>query len=231
MDHALQSTYAAVNRVLVNAAGQLFRPDSAGAFAPPAGLLPMFYWKYLGRLGRHHEPRRTNRARPYSSDYELERISRTTLGAMRAVIQVASSASVTVDDQVVGELPRPGLMILLGVHVDDSEAEADVLVDKIVNLRILGDEESAIDLNAPVLVISQFTLNADVRKGRRPSWSKAARPEQSEPLYEYFVTRVREHGVEVHTGQFGAMMDVGLVNSGPFTLVIDSDDLAAPRRG
>lgn len=150
---------------------------------------------------------------------------------MRAVIQVVSSASVTVENQVVGQLPRPGLMILLGVHVDDSQAQADALVDKIVHLRILGDEQSAIELEAPVMVVSQFTLNADVRKGRRPSWSKAARPEQSEPLYEYFVQRVRDHGLEVVTGQFGAMMDVSLVNTGPFTLVIDSDDLAAPRRG
>lgn len=150
---------------------------------------------------------------------------------MRAVIQVVSSASVTVENQVVGQLPRPGLMILLGVHVDDSQTQADALVDKIVHLRILGDEQSAIELEAPVMVVSQFTLNADVRKGRRPSWSKASRPEQSEPLYEYFVQRVRDHGLEVVTGQFGAMMDVSLVNTGPFTLVIDSDDLAAPRRG
>lgn len=150
---------------------------------------------------------------------------------MRAVIQVVSSASVTVEDQVVGQLQRPGLMILLGVHVDDTQTQADALVDKIVNLRILGDEQSALELQAPVMVVSQFTLNADVRKGRRPSWSKAARPEQSEPLYEYFVQRVRDHGLEVVTGQFGAMMDVSLVNTGPFTLVIDSDDLAAPRRG
>lgn len=150
---------------------------------------------------------------------------------MRAVIQVVSSASVTVENQVVGQLQRPGLMILLGVHVDDSQTQADALVDKIVHLRILGDEQSAIELEAPVMVVSQFTLNADVRKGRRPSWSKAARPEQSEPLYEYFVQRVRDHGLEVVTGQFGAMMDVSLVNTGPFTLVIDSDDLAAPRRG
>ena len=150
---------------------------------------------------------------------------------MRAVIQVVSSASVTVEEQVVGQLPRPGLMILLGVHVDDTQTQADALVDKIVNLRILGDEQSALELQAPVMVVSQFTLNADVRKGRRPSWSKAARPEQSEPLYEYFVQRVRDQGLEVVTGQFGAMMDVSLVNTGPFTLVIDSDDLAAPRRG
>ncbi|GAA2034249.1 D-aminoacyl-tRNA deacylase [Yaniella flava] len=150
---------------------------------------------------------------------------------MRAVIQVVTSASVTVDEKVVGELPRPGLMILLGVHVHDGEEQADVLVNKIVHLRILDDEQSAVDLNAPIMVVSQFTLNADVRKGRRPSWSKAARPEHSEPLYEYFVAKIREQGLEVVTGEFGAMMDVALVNSGPFTLVIDSDDLAAPRRG
>ncbi|MDR7347241.1 D-tyrosyl-tRNA(Tyr) deacylase [Enteractinococcus fodinae] len=144
---------------------------------------------------------------------------------------MVSSASVTVEEQVVGQLPRPGLMILLGVHVDDTQTQADALVDKIVNLRILGDEQSALELQAPVMVVSQFTLNADVRKGRRPSWSKAARPEQSEPLYEYFLQRVRDQGLEVVTGQFGARMDVALVNTGPFTLVIDSDDLAAPRRG
>lgn len=150
---------------------------------------------------------------------------------MRAVIQVVSSASVTVDEQTVGQLSGPGLMILLGVNVDDGPEQADALVDKILNLRILGDEESVLELNAPVLVVSQFTLYADVRKGRRPSWSKAARPEQSEPLYEYFVEKVRDQGLEVATGQFGAMMDVALVNTGPFTLVIDSDDLAKPRRG
>ena len=150
---------------------------------------------------------------------------------MRAVIQVVSSASVYVENQVVGQLPRPGLMILLGVHVDDSQQQADALVDKIVNLRILGEEQSALELNAPVMVVSQFTLYADVRKGRRPSWSKAARPEQSEPLYEYFVERVRAQGLEVATGEFGARMDVSLVNTGPFTIVIDSDELAVPRRG
>jgi len=150
---------------------------------------------------------------------------------MRAVIQVVSSASVTVEERAVGEISGPGLLILLGVTVDDGPEQADALVQKIVNLRILGDEQSALELNAPVLVVSQFTLYADVRKGRRPSWSKAARPEQSEPLYEYFVERIRDQGLDVATGEFGAMMDVALVNSGPFTLVIDSDDLAAPRRG
>lgn len=150
---------------------------------------------------------------------------------MRAVIQVVSSANVTVEERAVGEISGPGLLILLGVTVDDGPEQADALVQKIVNLRILGDEQSALELNAPVLVVSQFTLYADVRKGRRPSWSKAARPEQSEPLYEYFVERIRDQGLDVATGEFGAMMDVALVNSGPFTLVIDSDDLAAPRRG
>ena len=150
---------------------------------------------------------------------------------MRAVIQVVSSASVTVEERAVGEISGPGLLILLGVTVDDGPEQADALVQKIVILRILGDEQSALELNTPVLVVSQFTLYADVRKGRRPSWSKAARPEQSEPLYEYFVERIRDQGLDVATGEFGAMMDVALVNSGPFTLVIDSDDLAAPRRG
>ncbi len=149
---------------------------------------------------------------------------------MRAVIQVVSSASVTVDKQTVGQLSGPGLMILLGVNSNDGPEQADALVEKILNLRILGDEQSALELRAPVLVVSQFTLYADVRKGRRPSWSKAARPEQSEPLYEYFVAKVREQGLEVATGEFGAMMDVALVNTGPFTLVIDSDELATPRR-
>lgn len=159
------------------------------------------------------------------------RIEPATLGDMRAVIQVVSSASVSVENQIVGQLPRPGLMILLGVHVDDTEEQADALVNKIVNLRILEDEQSALDVQAPALVVSQFTLYADVRKGRRPSWSKAARPEQSEPLYEYFVDQLRQQGLEVATGQFGAMMDVSLVNTGPFTIVVDSDELAAPRRG
>lgn len=153
-----------------------------------------------------------------------------TLGAMRAVIQVVSSASVSVDHQTVGEIAGPGLVILLGVHIDDGQEQADALVQKIMHFRILDNEQSAVDLNAPVLVVSQFTLYADVRKGRRPSWSKAARPEQSEPLYEYFVKKVREQGLEVATGQFGAMMDVSLVNTGPFTIVVDSDDLAKPRR-
>lgn len=153
-----------------------------------------------------------------------------TLEAMRAVIQVVSSASVSVSDRVVSQLPRPGLMILLGVRVGDTEEQADALVNKIAHLRILDNERSALDLNAPVLVVSQFTLYADVRKGRRPSWSQAARPEQSEPLYEYVVERLRQEGLEVATGQFGAMMDVSLVNTGPFTIILDTDELAAPRR-
>lgn len=150
---------------------------------------------------------------------------------MRAVLQVVSQASVSVDDRVIGQISGPGLMILLGVNVDDTQHEADRLIQKILNLRILGDEQSALDLTAEILVVSQFTLYADVRKGRRPSWSRAARPEHSEPLYEYFVTKIRDHGLTVATGQFGALMDVSLTNIGPMTLVIDSDDLAAPRRG
>lgn len=150
---------------------------------------------------------------------------------MRAVIQVVSQASVSVQEQVIGEIREHGLLVLLGVHADDTKQQADTLLQKLLNLRILGDEQSVLDINAPILVVSQFTLYADVRKGRRPSWSKAARPEHSEPLYEYFVAQARNQGLQVETGKFGAMMDVSLTNTGPFTLVVDTDDLAAPRRG
>lgn len=178
---------------------------------------------------RHHDLRKTNLAHLHSNHYFVGVKFETTLGHMRAVIQVVSSADVSVDDKIVSALPRAGLMILLGVHQDDSEAEADALVDKIVHLRILENERSALDLDVPLLVVSQFTLYGDVRKGRRPSWSQAARPEHSEPLYDYFVNRVRQHGLKVGTGEFGAMMNVSLVNSGPFTLIIDTDDLAVSR--
>lgn len=148
---------------------------------------------------------------------------------MRAVLQVASEANVRVDGQVVGDISRSGAVVLLGINTADTEKEATQLAEKIVNLRIFGDEESALDLNAPMLVISQFTLYGDVRRGRRPSWSKAARPENSEPLYEFFIQELDRLGIETSKGVFGAMMDVSLVNSGPFTLVIDTDDLNRPK--
>src|SRR5699024_12672425 len=108
----------------------------------------------------------------------------------------------------------------LGVHVDDNLKRADVLASIIFSLRILGEEHSALELHAPVLVVSQFTLYADVRTGRRPSWFKAARPEQSAPLYEYFVHQIRNQRLEVETGQFGAMMALSFTNTGACRLRI-----------
>lgn len=140
---------------------------------------------------------------------------------MRAVVQRVSRASVSVDGEVVGRIEEPGLMVLLGVTHTDSEADAGKLADKVWGLRILDGELSCSDIGAPLLVISQFTLYADTRKGRRPSWSKAAPGAVSEPLFDAFVAALRRAGAEVATGRFGAMMAVELVNSGPMTLVID----------
>ena len=140
---------------------------------------------------------------------------------MRAVVQRVSRASVAVDGDVVGRIDRPGLMVLLGVTHTDSEADAAKLAEKIWTLRILDGELSCSDVGAPLLVVSQFTLYADTRKGRRPSWSKAAPGPVSEPLFDAFVAALRRAGAEVATGRFGAMMAVELVNSGPMTLIID----------
>ncbi|WP_203569008.1 D-aminoacyl-tRNA deacylase [Aestuariimicrobium ganziense] len=147
----------------------------------------------------------------------------------RVVVQRASRGEVRVDDQVVGRLTAPGLVLLVGITHDDTPAVLDRVADKIWGLRILADEQSASDVGAPLLVVSQFTLYADVRKGRRPSWSKAAPGPVSEPLFEHFVDRLRQLGAHVETGVFGAMMQVDLVNDGPVTVLVDSDDLAAPR--
>jgi D-aminoacyl-tRNA deacylase len=145
---------------------------------------------------------------------------------VRAVVQVVTSARVEVerDDgwHVVGSIEEPGLVVLLGVTHDDSEADADRLAEKIWRLRIMDDERSAADLAAPVLVVSQFTLYADLAKGRRPSWSAAAPRPVSEPLVESFCTALRELGATVATGEFGAMMRVHLVNDGPRTLIVDT---------
>ena len=150
---------------------------------------------------------------------------------MRAVCQRARSASVTVDGEVVGSFEGEGLVILLGVSVDDTEAEAAQVAAKIAGLRMLDGERSLPDAGAPALVVSQFTLYGDVRKGRRPSWTRAAKGDQAEPLYERFTAELEAAGVRVERGVFGAMMDVSLTNSGPFTLIVDSDELAGPRRG
>ena len=141
---------------------------------------------------------------------------------MRVVVQRASTASVTVDGAVVGSLPRPGLVVLVGVTHDDTEADAVRLAEKVWTLRILAGERSAEQDDAPLLVVSQFTLYADTRKGRRPSWNAAAPRPISEPLVEAFVAALRERGAHVETGVFGAMMQVALVNDGPVTLLLDS---------
>jgi D-tyrosyl-tRNA(Tyr) deacylase len=142
---------------------------------------------------------------------------------VRAVVQRASRAAVRVDGATVGTLPAPGLVVLVGVTHADTPEIADRLAAKIYDLRILDGERSAADISAPLLVISQFTLYADTRKGRRPSWSPAAPGEVAEPLVERLVTALRDRGAHVETGVFGAHMDVELVNDGPVTLIVEID--------
>ncbi|EMY35729.1 D-tyrosyl-tRNA(Tyr) deacylase [Arthrobacter crystallopoietes BAB-32] len=150
---------------------------------------------------------------------------------MRAILQRVSRASVTVEGRTVGAIDEPGLLVLAGATHTDGEVEAALLAQKIWNLRILEGEKSCSDVAAPLLVVSQFTLYADTRRGRRPSWSAAAPGEVSEPLIESLVDSLRELGARVETGIFGAMMEVELVNSGPFTISLDTEDFAKPRRG
>lgn len=142
---------------------------------------------------------------------------------MRAVVQRVSRASVSVAGEVVGAIERPGLLVLLGVTHTDTPAIADKLAEKTWQLRILDGERSCADVGAPLLVVSQFTLYADTRKGRRPSWNAAAPGSISEPLVTAYVDALRGRGARVETGRFGAMMEVGLVNSGPVTLILDVD--------
>ncbi len=144
---------------------------------------------------------------------------------MRIVVQRAKTGKVTVDGEVVGQLPSPGLVLLVGLTHDDTPEIAAKLAKKLWTLRILDGEVSASDVDAPILAVSQFTLYADIRKGRRPSWSKAAPGPVSGPLFERFVEELRMLGAHVETGQFGAMMDVELVNDGPVTIWLDSDEL------
>lgn len=142
---------------------------------------------------------------------------------MRAVVQRTNRAEVRIADEVVGRIDRMGLTVLVGVtHTDTSEA-ARKLAAKIWTLRILPGERSCADESAPLLVVSQFTLYGDARKGRRPSWSAAAPGTASEPLVDEFVKALRELGATVETGRFGAMMEVTLTNSGPFTVILDCD--------
>jgi D-tyrosyl-tRNA(Tyr) deacylase len=145
---------------------------------------------------------------------------------MRAVIQRVHESSVSVNGNVAGRIGR-GLLVLLGVGQDDTQDDARILADKIVGLRCFADENSRFnlslaDVGGSVLAISQFTLYGDCRKGRRPSFTDAARPEIAVPLYEAFVRMVRERNIHVETGEFGEHMDVYLVNDGPVTLLLDS---------
>ncbi|MFF0519112.1 D-aminoacyl-tRNA deacylase [Actinomadura nitritigenes] len=140
---------------------------------------------------------------------------------MRAVVQRVSRASVSVEGRVVGQIDGPGLMVLVGVTHDDDEAKARKLASKLWGLRILKDEKSCSDLNAPLLIVSQFTLYGDARKGRRPTWTAAAPGPVAEPLVDAVVQELRTLGAKVETGVFGADMAVSLVNDGPITLVVD----------
>jgi D-aminoacyl-tRNA deacylase len=144
---------------------------------------------------------------------------------MRAVVQRVTEASVSVDGEVVGRVdPGPGgqaLVVLVGVTHEDTQAEAARLAQKVHDLRILDDEQSASDTGAPMLVVSQFTLYGDTRKGRRPTWNAAAPGPVAEPLVEAFCEAVRARGGHVETGRFGAMMQVSLVNDGPVTLLVE----------
>jgi D-aminoacyl-tRNA deacylase len=140
---------------------------------------------------------------------------------MRAVVQRVSQASVSVDGRVVGEIEGPGLLVLLGVTHDDDAERARRMAAKLWGLRILDGEKSCSDVGAPLLVVSQFTLYGDARKGRRPTWVAAAPGPVAEPLVDAVVAELRTLGAEVATGVFGADMKVALVNDGPITLVVD----------
>lgn len=140
---------------------------------------------------------------------------------MRAVVARVTRASVTVDGQVVGAIDEPGLLVLLGVGTDDSAVTATTMARKLHELRILADEQSIATTGAPILIVSQFTLYGDTRKGRRPSWTRAARPEIAEPLVRAVIDELRERGARVAAGRFGATMAVESVNDGPFTVIVE----------
>jgi D-aminoacyl-tRNA deacylase len=148
---------------------------------------------------------------------------------MRAVIQRVSSAKVTVEDEITGHIAR-GLLVLVGVTATDTETDADYLADKIAGLRIFEDADgkmnlSVAEIHGSILTVSQFTLYGDARKGRRPSFDSAARPEQAKQLYDYLVEKIRAAGLPCETGRFQAEMKVELVNDGPVTILLDSTKL------
>ena len=148
---------------------------------------------------------------------------------MRAVVQRVSRASVKVNGEFTGKIAE-GLLVLLGVAQEDAESDADYLAAKIASLRIFEDEEgkmnrSVVDIGGAVLAVSQFTLFGDVRRGKRPSFDAAARPDRAQALYEYFVERIRALGLRCETGRFQQMMEVELINQGPVTILLDSKKL------
>ncbi|WP_210609494.1 D-aminoacyl-tRNA deacylase [Priestia flexa] len=147
---------------------------------------------------------------------------------MKVVVQRAKEAKVTVEGEVVGEISK-GFMLLVGVTHEDEMKDADYLADKIVNLRVFEDEagkmnHSLLDIEGEILSVSQFTLYGDCRKGRRPNFMGAAKPDKALALYKYFNEQLEKKGVRVQTGSFGAMMDVSFTNDGPVTLIIESKD-------
>lgn len=146
---------------------------------------------------------------------------------MRAVVQRVSSSKVTVDENVTGEISK-GLLVLLGVTHEDTSKDVDYMIDKILNLRIFEDENEKMnlslkDVGGELLVVSQFTLYGDCRKGKRPSFSNAARPDVAIPLYEEFIKKAKDQDVAVGTGEFGAHMMVDLTNDGPVTILLESN--------
>jgi len=156
---------------------------------------------------------------------------------MRTVIQRVNSANVSVDELVVGSIER-GLCLLIGITHDDNAEDLNYIVDKTVNMRIFpaedgdsGFDQSLLDISGELLLISQFTLYASTRKGRRPGFTDAARPEQAEPMFNEVVAAFKQHGIKVETGVFGTSMNVQIENAGPVTITLDSADRLTPRRG
>ncbi|RHM59739.1 MULTISPECIES: D-aminoacyl-tRNA deacylase [Coprobacillaceae] len=148
---------------------------------------------------------------------------------MRLVVQRVLNSKVEIDNKINGQINN-GFMVLVGITQDDNKEIVKKMVDKLVNLRIFEDENQKLnlslkDVNGEILSISQFTLYANCKKGRRPSFLRAAKPDISKPLYDYFNEEVKNHGIHVETGVFGAMMNVTLVNAGPTTIILDSDEI------
>lgn len=147
---------------------------------------------------------------------------------MKLVLQRVKEACVTVEGEIIGEI-KNGFLILVGISEEDTREDVDVLVSKMINLRVFEDESNKMnlslkDIGGSVLSVSQFTLYGDVRKGRRPNFTKAARPKKAEELYDYFNEQIIAQNIETKTGQFGAMMDVQLINDGPVTIILQSED-------